>query len=60
MLLLQNIKNVPVQFSVRAFSTTNCSLAKRWKDKYAKDYESGELLIENLRNLRTFVTIAYR
>jgi len=40
MLLLQNIKNVPVQFSVRAFSTTNCSLAKRWKDKYAKDYES--------------------
>ena len=40
MLLLQNIKCIPVQLGVCRFSTSNIVLARRWKDKYAKEYES--------------------
>ena len=39
-MLLQNIKTIPIKLGVCRFSTTSIVLARRWKDKYAKDYES--------------------
>ncbi len=39
-MLLQNIKTIPNKLGVCRYSTTSIVLARRWKDKYAKDYES--------------------